>query len=372
MMPHSVASLKLRPTWAEVSLATVRENLKKLAALAGGASHVLFVVKANAYGHGAVRLARMAQDEKLCGFFGVSSIEEGITLRHNGITLPILVLGSLYPFTVFREALANDLSITVASLDAARKLSEIAKEAGVVAKCHVKVDTGMGRIGSRRPGAVAIAEYLDKSPHTSIEGIYTHLSSVETDTQYTHMQLRYFADTIKDCTERGIELGIKHAASSAAAVLHPESRFDMIRPGIAAYGNMDEFSPALQLKSRIVFLKDMRAGSSVSYGRSFRCRRQTRLATIPIGYADGYMRCLSNTADLLIGGKRCRIVGNITMDMLMADVTHVPEAAVGDEVVLIGRQGDDEITAGDLALLAGTIPYETLTAVSTRVPRIYT
>lgn len=363
-------ALVLRPTWAEIDAAALKRNLSGLREQVGPRARVLFVVKANAYGHGALPVARYAQERGLCDMFGVSSVEEGIALRESGITLPVLVLGSIYPFEAFRCALENDLSVTVSSIDAARHIEEIAKETGHKARCHVKVDTGMGRIGARRPGAVKILDFLHSCPHVEVEGVYTHFSCADCDTAYTRTQLRYFMDTLDECGRAGLATGLRHCANSVAAGAFSEARLDMIRPGFAAYGLLEEFEPVLSFKTRIVYLKDLRKGSGVSYGRTYRCRNLTRVATLPVGYGDGYMRALSNRAEVLVRGRRCRVIGNITMDMLMIDVTAVPEAAVGDEAVLIGRQGSDEITAAELAGLAGTIPYEITTAISARVPRV--
>ncbi len=359
----------LRPTWAEVSLSAVGANLRAIRAATGG--RIMFVVKANAYGHGAAKLARYAQDGGLCDFFGVSCIEEGLELRRAGINLPVLVLGSIYPFSAFADALAAELSVTVASLEAAVNLVSFAARLGKKARCHIKVDTGMGRIGSRRPGAVKIAQLLVQSPSAVIEGVYTHLSSADCDTAFTRLQLKHFDDTLAELAKLGINPGLRHAASSYPALHIPESRYDMVRPGIAAYGLIDELAPALALKTKIVFIKDMRSGASVSYGRSFRCRKATLVATIPIGYGDGWLRRLSNCGEALVGGVRCRIIGNVTMDMTMLDVSAVPNVHVGDEVVLLGAQGREEISTLEVAALSGTITYEVVTLLNLRVARHY-
>lgn len=368
----SPATLILRPTWAEIDLPALGRNLRRLGALAGARCRVLFVVKANAYGHGANAVAAYAQRNALCDMLGVSSVEEGIALRQTGITLPILVLGSIYPFEAFRYALEYDLSVTVSSIDAARQVELAAAETGKTARCHVKVDTGMGRIGARRPGAVKILNFLRTCKHAVVEGTYTHLSSSDADPAYTRTQLRHFMDTMIECSRNDIPTGLRHCANSAAAEGFPECRLDMIRPGYAAYGLAEDYSPVLALKTRVVYIKDLRKGASVSYGRGYRCRSLTRVATLPVGYGDGYMRALSNRAEVLIRGRRCRVIGTITMDMMMADVSALPDLTVGEEAVLIGRQGEDEITAAELAGLAGTISYEITTAVSTRVPRVFT
>jgi len=360
----------LRPTIAEIRLSAVRKNLQKLKRLAAPA-RVLFVVKANAYGHGAAALARLAEREALCWGFGVSSVEEGLALRESGIISPVLVLGSLYPFESFVEAINADLMVTIASLDAARQVTEAARKLGKKAVCHIKLETGMGRIGARRPSVLKIYDELEGSGAVAVAGMYTHLSSADTDPEYTAEQLGFFGDTVKELKERGARGLTFHAANSCAAVNIPESRFDMVRCGIAAFGLADDFEPAMTLKTRIVFIKNVREGAYISYNKSFRADRPMKIATIPAGYGDGYIRRFSNKADVLIGGRRCRVLGNVTMDMTMADVTAVKDAAVGSEAVLLGRQGEEEITAQELAGIAGTITYEIVTLVSGRVPRVY-
>jgi alanine racemase len=361
----------LRPTVAEISLAAVRNNLRKLRRVAAPA-RVLFVVKANAYGHGAAELAKLAEREELACGFGVSSVEEGLALRGAGITGPVLVLGSLYPFESFVEAINAGMMVTIASLDAARQVIEAARGLGKKAVCHMKLETGMGRIGARRPSLLKIYDELSSSGAVSVAGMYTHLSSADSDPEYTAQQLAYFGEAVSDLKARGARGLAYHAAASCAAVNIPESRWDMVRCGIAAYGLAEGFAPALTLRTRVVFIKNVREGACVSYNCSFRADRPMKIATIPIGYADGYLRRFSNRADVLIGGRRCHVLGNVTMDMTMVDVTAVKDAAVGSEVVLLGRQGQEEVAASELAELAGTITYEVVTLISARVPRVYT
>ncbi|OGS12698.1 MAG: alanine racemase [Elusimicrobia bacterium RIFOXYA2_FULL_58_8] len=359
-----------RPTRAEVRLSAVRKNLQKIK-VAAGPARVLFVVKANAYGHGAAALAGLAEREKLAWGFGVSSVEEGLALRSAGIKNPVLVLGSLYPFESFVEAINAGLTVTIASLDAARQVKEAAAKLGKKAVCHIKLETGMGRIGARKPSVLKIYDELSGSGDVSVEGMYTHLSSADCDPEYTGLQLSIFGETAAGLEDRGARGLVLHAANSGAALKCPVSRMDMVRCGIAAYGLADGFEPALALKSRIVFVKNVREGAFISYDKSFRAGRPMKIATIPAGYGDGYLRRFSNRADILVGGRRCRVLGNVTMDMVMADVTAVKEAAVGSEAVLLGRQGGQEITAQELAGLADTITYEIVTLISARVPRVY-
>ena len=332
---------------------------------------LLALLKANAYGHGATALGLYAQKRGLSDFFGVASAEEGISLRWAGVTKPILVLGSLYPFEAFEHAVNNDLSITIASLEAARAVKQIAHKLGRKARCHVKLDSGMGRIGTRRDGIMKVIEELAGDEWIELEGLFTHLSSVDTDAAYTEEQIGYFRDVMTNVRLRRIPIKICHMAASPALVARPDSYCDMVRPGHAAFGLADGFEPVLSLKSRIVFVKEVAAGASISYDRSFIAPRAMKVATIPVGYGDGYLRALSNKAEVLIGSCRCRVLGNITMDMCMVDLTPVPQARVGDEVVLIGRQGGEEIRARELADKAGTIDYELTTLVTARVPRFY-
>ena len=331
----------------------------------------MFVVKADAYGHGAAAAAVFAERKKLAWGYGVSSVEEGLALRGAGVRSPVLVLGSLYPFESFVEAIHKDLILTISSLEAARQAVSASKRLGKKALCHVKLETGMGRIGARKPSVIKIFEELGGSKTAVAAGLYTHLSSADSDPEFSARQLEYFRQTVAELEKSGARALIKHTANSFAALNYPQSRWDMVRVGLAAYGCMKGFEPALALKTRIVFIKTVREGAYISYNKSFRVRGPMRIATLPIGYGDGYTRALSNKADILVGGRRCRVLGNITMDMLMIDVTDVEEAAVGGEAVLIGRQGGEEITARELAANALTIPYEITTLLSARVPRVY-
>ncbi|WP_424243984.1 alanine racemase [Elusimicrobium posterum] len=364
----------LRPTWAEINLNNLEHNLKYVQELSGHDTKVLFVVKANAYGHGSVGVARAAQEKKLCVMFGTASVEEGITLRENGITLPILVLGSLYPFEVFEEAVKHDLSLTIASVDAAKAVVNVAEKLGKDVYCHVKQDTGMGRIGSRRTGVMSILEILSKNKNIIIEGLYTHLSSPETDDNFTMQQLEFFESAALEAKTKNYDIKNFHTCATYGTLLAPRGRFDLIRTGIGAYGvvNGDKnFKPVLSLKSKVVFIKDVKKGFSVSYDRTFVAEKDMRVATLPIGYGDGYVRAASNKGHVLINGKKCKITGRVTMDMFMVDITDAGDVKTGAEAVLIGRQGAEEITAADLAKWTGTIPYETLTLITARVPRIF-
>lgn len=360
-----------RPTWVEIDLARLRSNLRRFRARLPRGTRLLFVVKANAYGHGAVACAKATEAARLADWLGVSSVEEGVALREAGARLPILVLGSLYPFESFLAAVAHRLTPTVASLESAQRLSAVAGRLGRRVDCHLKIETGMGRIGVSPEAAVGVAEYLLSQKSVRVGGVYTHFACAGTDPAFTRRQLERFLRAISSLERLGARVGLRHAANSAAALELPSSRLDMVRPGLALYGLYPRFEPILSLKTTVVFLKSVPKGAAVSYCASFRARRPSRIATVPLGYADGLGRGLSNRGALLLGGRRCPIVGRVTMDMLMLDATEVPGARVGDEAVAIGEQGSERLTASELARALGTIPYEVTCGLSTRVPRVY-
>lgn len=361
----------LRPTVAEIDLKKLARNLRKVRGQVKQSADLLAIVKANAYGHGAVKIGQFIEENKLAQWLGVASIEEGIVLREAGIKTPILVLGSIYPFEAFEYAVKYDLAVTIASLAAAQSVCHIAEKLGKKAICHLKQETGMGRIGMRRGGTMKAAEFLHKNPYAVLDGLYSHLSSVETDPHFTEQQIGYFRDTLTGLELKNIVVPHIHIDASAAIAARPDAHYTLVRPGHSIYGLEPGYEPVLSLKTRIVYVKDIPAGFSISYNRSFIATRPMKVATLPLGYGDGYMRALSNKADVLIRGQRCRVLGNVTMDMLMADVTDVPGVCVGDEVVAVGRQGSEEITLAELANLAGTIDYEICTQLNARVPRIY-
>ena len=361
----------LRPTVAEVDLTKLSRNLAKVRGLVKPGVKLLTLVKANAYGHGAVEVSRFLEENNLCEFLGVASVEEGMQLRAAGLKTPILVLGSIYPFEAFEYAIKNDLAVTIASLEAAQAVCKIAEKIGKKALCHVKQDTGMGRIGTRRGKVVDVIAALASSPYVILDGLYTHLSSVDTDPAFTEEQIGYYRDTLTNVQLRNISIKHRHVAASAAIAARPDAHYDMVRPGHSAYGLEAGYEPVLSLKTKVVYVKDVPAGASISYGRSFIAPKPMKVATLPLGYGDGYLRALSNKADVLIKGQRCRVLGNITMDMMMVDITHIAPVSVGEEVVAVGKQGSEEITLAELAQKAGTIDYELCTLLAARVPRVY-
>lgn len=361
----------LRPTVAEIDLTKLARNLRKLRAQLGEQVEILAILKANAYGHGAVRIGQFVEQHQAAQWFGVACVEEGIALREAGLKTPILVLGSIYPFEAFEYAARYDLAVTVASLEAAKAACACGKKLGKKIICHVKQDTGMGRIGMRRGAVVKVLEFLHNNPCAVLDGLYSHFSSVGTDPAYTQEQLGYLRDTLTHLQLKNIPVPHVHMAASAALEQLPDARFTLVRPGHSLYGLEPGYEPVLSWKTRVVFVKEVPAGASLSYNRSFRAQAPMKVATLPLGYGDGYMRALSNKADVLIKGQRCRVLGNITMDMCMVDISRVPGVSVGEEVVAVGRQGDEEITLKELADLAGTIDYEICTQLNARVARVY-
>ncbi|HNG44921.1 MAG TPA: alanine racemase [Elusimicrobiota bacterium] len=372
----SYAAGSLRPTWAEIDLNAFRHNLKALARFLPRRVSIMAVLKADGYGHGALPLARAAarlgKKVRLWGF-GVSSVEEGLALRAGGLRERILVLGSLYPFESLDVALAGRLTPTIGSRGAAQALASRARRLGRPAECHVKIDTGMGRIGMAPATAREALGLFQANPFLRVEGVYTHLACADSAPE-TAQQLRAFEEALGGLSTRPPWV---HAANSAGALGRPAARYDLVRPGIALFGvppspslgKILSLRPVLSWKTRVVFVKMIPKGTPVSYGWTWRAPRRSRIATLPVGYADGYPRVLSNRGEVLLRGRRCPVVGRVTMDQILVDVTGLRGVDVGEEVVLIGQQGGQKITAEDLALAAGTIPYEILCGISKRVPR---
>lgn len=367
-----------RPTWVEISTRAFRNNLLCIKKCLTSPTKILIVVKANAYGHGAPSLSRIAQ---LCGihYLGVSSVEEGIILRKNGIKTPILILGSLYPFSSFHAAATYNLVPTVASIESARALSRIGKRKKKKILFHFKVDTGMRRIGVTSLRACEVLKNIVKYPYIALDGIYTHLASADTDRKFTFRQLELLNQVRAHVNRAGIKVPLFHAANSAATILFSESHLDLVRIGLAAYGlrplrirrYFTDLQPVLSWKTKVVYLKWIPKNTPVSYGGIYTTKRNTRVATLPVGYADGYNRLLSNGGEVLIQGKRCPIIGRVTMDMIMVDVTDIGKVTIGDKAVLIGSQGKERITAEEIAQKIHTISYEVVCAINSRVPRIF-
>ncbi len=368
-----------RPTWAEISSAAFSSNAAQIKKWAGSKTKLLAVLKANAYGHVAAALAPVALRAGASGI-GVSSLEEGIALREAGIKAPILILGGIYPLRNFSAALAYNLTPTVSSFEAYSGFKGAAKKSKKPWAFHLKVDTGMGRIGASDVEAKKILSQIALDDKKRLGGVYSHLATADSDQDYAREQLVTLLDVKAHAQKAGLTEALFHIANTAAVLSSKDFHLDMIRPGLGLYGasSVDvpagvSLKPVLSLHSTVVFVKKMRAGNSISYGRTFTLKRDSVIATLPIGYADGVPRSLSNKGQVLLRGKRCPIVGRVTMDQIMIDVTDVQAQGgalnVGESVILIGRQGNDEITAREWAAWAGTVPYEIFCGISARVPR---
>lgn len=367
----------LRSAWAEIDLDALAHNFQQVRRRVGEGRKVLVVVKANAYGHGMVPVSRTLSELGV-DMLGVALVDEAACLRRAGIQTPILLLGSLLPEEA-GEALRWKAIPTVNTPELGKEISRQARRAGCQVKVHVRVDTGMGGIGVYYQEAPEFIAYLAELGGVEVEGLYTHFSVANEDRVFTELQIERFCQVVGELERRGIDLPLKHAANSAAVIGLASSYFDMVRPGLMVYGLSPmegcpgeiSLRPVMSFKARIAQLKRVPAGWSISYGRTYTTPRETVLAAIPVGYADGYNRLLSNTGEVLIRSKRAPVVGRVCMDQFMVDVGHIPGVTLGDEVVLYGRQGDQEIPVAEVARKLNTISYEVTCWVSERVPRVF-
>ena len=369
-MPHA-------PSRALIDLDAYAHNLRAVAAYAPGAA-ICAVVKADAYGHGALAMARaaVAQGARM---LGVATVAEGIALRQGGIEAPILVL-----FQPGIEGLApiveHRLTLVLADVQTAEAMGDIAQRANRVVPVHCIVDTGMGRQGFNFATAVDDIQYITRISHIDIEGIATHFPVADrVDDAFTLEQIKEFKQVLKSLERAGIPFELAHAANSSGIVNYPASHFDMVRPGLMGYGVWPstapmppgKLKPVLRWETRVTQVRDLEPGSNVGYGRTYTTPSRMVAAILPVGYADGYRHALANKAEVLIRGQRCPVRGSVCMDQIVVDVTLVPGVHTGDTAVLIGADGNDCITADELAQHAGTIPYEILTGIGNRVPRVY-
>ncbi|MDD5725053.1 MAG: alanine racemase [Candidatus Omnitrophica bacterium] len=363
-----------RPTWAEVNLGNLAHNFRQVKSLLDKRTKILVTVKADAYGHGLVPVSeRLAS----CGldYLGVASIDEGIKLRRAGIKMPILVLGvtleeDIEPFFTYR--LTPSLCDRKTALAMNARAQALKKKIPV----HIKVDTGMGRIGIMVDKAFDFISGLSCLSNLIVEGVFTHFALADCESEFTAGQIERFDRLVGDLQDTGIRIPLVHAANSAGLVNHPNSHFTMVRPGLVIYGLRPsedlglDLKPVLSLKTRVVFKKQVGAGYGISYGLIYRTKNPACIVTLPIGYGDGYPRNLSNLAPLLIGTRRFKVSGRICMDQIMVD-TGSYRPRIGQEVVLIGGQGQGRVTAEELAALAGTISYEIVCGLGSRIPRVY-
>ena len=369
-----------RPTWVEIDLNAIANNTRRIKSLVGAQVQVLISLKADAYGHGALKVARTTLHNG-ASMLGVATLSEATPLREGGITAPILVFGYV-PLWQMREAVRQDVTVTLYSSESAQALSRAALALGKTVKIHVKVDTGMGRLGIREEqldDILALMHEVHALPNLAVEGLYTHFAMSDArDKTYTQHQLARFRHVLDALDKVHMRPPLVHAANSAATLSLPETRFDMVRPGIAIYGLNPssevrvplEFRPALSFKTQVAQVKLIPAGECISYGCTFTTERSTRVAVLPVGYADGFRRSPHNWGSVLVHGKEAPILGRVCMDQCMVDVTDIPQTRVGDEVVLIGRQGTASLTAERVAERLGTINYEVVAEILARVPRV--
>ena len=376
----------LKRTWAEINLDALKNNYHVIRNAVRAETEICWVVKADGYGHGAVFVARTLEGLG-AKWFAVSNIEEAEQLRSGGVTGAILILGYTPPDMAEKLGELN-ISQAVFSAEYAEELSACAKEAGITVKVHIKVDTGMSRIGFlyqdavRDSGSVDEIEAVCRLENLENEGIFTHFAVADdgkVGSGYTKGQYDAFMTAVSQLEERGITFRYRHCANSGAVCDYPEMHLDMVRPGVIIYGlnpsgvirNKLPLQPMMELKTVISMLKEVETNTTVSYGRTFSASRKTKLATVPIGYADGYPRKLHNSADMLVCGERARVVGRVCMDQLMLDVTDIDGVKTGMTVTVFGKDGDELITVDELAKLNETINYEMICIVGKRVPRIF-
>ncbi|MBU4348762.1 alanine racemase [bacterium] len=370
----------LGPTWVEINLDAIANNVKNIKKLIGEQKELMAVVKGNAYGHDILEISSVVLSNGAIRL-AVARLEEGIFLRKTGITAPILVLG----LTLKQQAellVSYNITPTVSEYEMIEKLSESAFTKGKIVKVHLKVDTGMGRIGIFPNHVLNFIKKVKVLKNVEIEGIFTHFSVAdEKDKAYTEAQFKKFMEVLTILEKEGIKIPVKHVGNSAALLDSPHMWLDLVRPGISIYGlypsrevqKTVKLIPAHSFKTRIVFLKELPAGECISYGRTYTTKKKrTVVASLPVGYADGYNRLLSNQGEALVRGKRVSVVGRVCMDQIMVDVTNLPQVKIGDEVVLWGRQGLEEITVEEIAEKIGTINYEIVHMPDKkRVPKLF-
>jgi alanine racemase len=369
---------KGRPTHCQIDLAALRWNFEQVRSVVGPGIKILSVVKADAYGHGAREVAAALTEAGSDGF-GVATLEEGIELREAGIHSPILVLTAVYAEQL-EEFFRRDLTPAVSDVVTMRDLDELTRPHGRMLKIHLKVDTGMGRLGLLHSEIDSWLPEIVKLEALHLGGLFSQLSHAEDAAgDYTQTQVENFTGVIGRLRTAGFNPPLIHLANSAGIIGVPSAHCTIVRPGLMLYGlypapemaRRVELRPVLSWKTRILQLKELPADSSIGYGRTFLTKRKSSIATLPVGYADGYHRLLSNRGAALVGGERAPVVGRISMDLTMIDVTDIRGVSQGDEVVLLGKQGDETISADEMAGWAETISYEILTSINARVPRVY-
>jgi alanine racemase len=369
-----------RPTWAAISLSSLAHNYRTLKRHVGERVQLMAVVKANAYGHGAIECAR-ALEETGADWFGVALVEEGVALRRAGVHRPIFCLGGFWRGQG-EAVVAYELTPALFSLPAAEELDARARAQGRTVSFHLKVDTGMGRLGIPVAEVAPFARALSQFKNLRFDGLLTHFAEADAlESDYTEIQIEQYCEALHALHELGIHPTYQHLANSAGIHAHRSAWGNLARAGATLYGLVRDVlapipepfavQPVMSLHSRVVFLKSVPAGTSLGYGRTFVTERESRIATLPIGYADGLRRALSNQGNVIIRGQLAPIVGRVSMDLTLIDVTEAPEVAMGDEAVLIGERDGLRISAEDIAEQCDTISYEVVCGISARVPRVY-
>ena len=367
--------------WAEIDLAALRQNLLWIRHFVGRNVKIATVVKADAYGHGLRQIATLMMQSGT-DVFAVANLNEAETVRALGKGWNILMLGACLPEEV-EKAVKDDVIATISTTAEADLFAKEARRQRKIAKVHVKVDTGMGRLGVNWEKAVDLIKYIINLNSLELNGIYTHFSSAEDDAEFTQLQKQRFKSVIDEIKRQNISIPLIHANNSAAIIHEKDFYYNMVRPGLLVYGIIPNgkrktdseikkhIKPALSFKCRVAYVKEVPPGTPLSYGKIYTTKKKMKIATLTAGYGDGYLRAGSNIAKVLIGGKRCDIVGRITMDQMLADVTDLNDVKPGDEVVMIGSMNNETIDANEVANWLGTIPWEVLTCITYRVPRIY-
>ena len=362
-------------TYLEIDVEALRHNIRIARQRVGKGVKIMCLVKANAYGHGAVAVAKYCQD--MLDYLGVATVDEGIELRQNGIYLPILIVGDVAK-SRFQDAIDFDIEVTAHSLECATLLNDFCKSIGRKAKAHIAVDTGMGRIGFL-PDEVNQAAEVCRLDNLEIKGIFTHFAKAdEVDKSYTYMQKRTFDRFVESMKREGADVGLRHVANSASILDIPCCNYDMARMGVMTYGlcpssavQGKDLRPAMSWHTHIIHIKKLQKGSRVSYGGEYITAGDTVVATVAVGYGDGYPRALSGKSCVIVNGQRAPVIGRICMDQMMIDISRIDDVKVGDKVTLMGKDGSQIISADELAGLAKTINYEIVCGIAPRVPRVY-
>lgn len=365
-------------TYSVIHLDSVKYNIEQVKNHIGADTKILAIVKANAYGHGALKVAGEIKD--MVYGFGVATVKEALELRYSGINNFILVLGYVTP-SEYGEMINNDITFTIPSREMAKDVSEYANSINRKANCHIKINTGMNRLGfDADDESVSDIIAISEMPMLNLDGIFMHFATAdEEDKSYSNRQFKMFMDIVSKLEMAGISFNIRHCANSATIIDMPEYKLDMVREGIVLYGlkpsddvkDYPAFKSVMEIKSHVIFVNDLEAGESISYGRTYVTPKAMRVATIAIGYADGYPRSLSNKGYVLIHGMKAPIVGRICMDQMVVDVTDIPDVKVLDVVTIVGTDGDNEITIGELSELSGRFNYEFVCDISERVEKKY-